>query len=106
MVVVPMAATMLVTVLVATAVVVAVPVAALITVVATAGLILHEVHGLPTSAVVAAMASPRTRVAGRHTQVDRALMHRDRLLLDDDGLRVDHSGWLIADVDAPIKPGL
>lgn len=68
----------------------------------TARFIAHEVHRLPASAVLAAVVGPVTRVARGDTQVDRALLHGDRPLLNDDGLGVEHRRRLIADIDAAI----
>lgn len=81
-----------------------IPVAAIIAVAIT--VVTHEVHRLTAGAVLAAIARPVPGVAGWHAHVDRALVHRNRGLLDDDGLWIDQGGLLIADIDTTVKAWL
>lgn len=82
----------------------AVPIPAVVAV--AVAIVTHEVHGLAACTVLSAVARPILGVPWRHAHVDRTLVHGDRLLLDDDGLRVDQGWLLITDVHAAIEAGL
>ncbi len=70
-------------------------------------IIANEIDRLPAGVIFAAMFAPVPFVSGWNAKVDRPGHHRDRWVVDHDGLRKDHRRcWESAKIDPPVEAGL